>query len=138
MSDPITRKEQYYAKMAGENVEVPKPITREEQYLAKIAEGGGGGGLEFVELHLDPETFIADMTWQQAFDALASGKLIIYKFAVNSPEEEILTAGMVILSSAEKSFEDNKYYLSGVTSSYLGTAESMVLIASSPNDYLSF
>ena len=44
MSDPITRKEQYYAKIAGEDVDIPEPITREEQYLARIAENGGGGG----------------------------------------------------------------------------------------------
>ena len=42
MSD-ILRREQYLAKIAGDDVEVPEyPITREEQYLARIAEGGGG------------------------------------------------------------------------------------------------
>lgn len=41
---PITRKEQYLAKAAGDNsVNVPDPITREEQYLNAIAQGGGGG-----------------------------------------------------------------------------------------------
>ena len=101
--------------------------------------GGGGGGLEFVEMHLDPETFIADMTWQQAYDTLASGKLIINKFAYNFPEDELVTAGMVIYSLAEIVFEDNnEYYLSGATSLYNGTARSSVLTASSPNDYLHF
>lgn len=37
MSDPITRKEQYYAKMAGEDVNIPAPITREEQFLSAAA-----------------------------------------------------------------------------------------------------
>lgn len=42
MSKPLTRKEQYYANIAGEGVEIPaKPITREEAYLQRIAEGGG-------------------------------------------------------------------------------------------------
>ncbi len=42
MSKPLTRKEQYYANIAGEGVEIPaKPITREEAYLEKIAQGGG-------------------------------------------------------------------------------------------------
>lgn len=44
-SEPITRKEQYLAKAAGQAVEVPsEPITREEAYLDAIAKGGGGGG----------------------------------------------------------------------------------------------
>ena len=44
-SEPITRKEQYLAKIAGQAVEIPaEPITREEAYLAAIAKGGGGGG----------------------------------------------------------------------------------------------
>lgn len=44
MSEPVTRKERYLAKISGENVTLPeKPITREEMYLAKIAEGTSGG-----------------------------------------------------------------------------------------------
>ena len=42
---PASRKEQYLAKIAGEDTEIPeKPESRVEQYLAKIAENGGGGG----------------------------------------------------------------------------------------------
>lgn len=41
---PITRREQYLAKIAGQDVEVPDPITREEMLLKQIADGGGGGG----------------------------------------------------------------------------------------------
>lgn len=44
-SEPITRKEQYLAKIAGQDVEIPsKPLTREEAYLDAIAKGGSGGG----------------------------------------------------------------------------------------------
>lgn len=44
-SEPITRKEQYLAKAAGQAVEIPaEPITREEAYLEVIANAGGGGG----------------------------------------------------------------------------------------------
>lgn len=43
--NPITRKEIYLAKVAGDQVETPEPITREEMYLKKIAEGGGGSDL---------------------------------------------------------------------------------------------
>lgn len=42
---PFSRKEQYLAKIAGEDVEIPEePFSREEMYLEAIAEGGGGGG----------------------------------------------------------------------------------------------
>lgn len=42
---PKSRKEEYLAKAAGMNVEIPEePKSREEQYLNAIAEGGGGGG----------------------------------------------------------------------------------------------
>lgn len=47
---PQSRTEQYLAKIAGEDVEVPEhPQSRAEEYLAVIAEGGGGGGDVDVE-----------------------------------------------------------------------------------------
>lgn len=42
--NPITRKEHFLAKAAGESVNTPEPITREEMYLDAIASGSGGGG----------------------------------------------------------------------------------------------
>lgn len=46
MSDlePITRREQFLAAIAGEDVTPPDPITREEVYLQAILNNGGGGG----------------------------------------------------------------------------------------------
>ena len=41
---PITRKEMFLAKAAGQNIETPEPITREEMFLSKISGGAGGGG----------------------------------------------------------------------------------------------
>ena len=41
---PITSTEHFLAKMAGQDVSVPKAITREDRYLEAIMEGGGGGG----------------------------------------------------------------------------------------------
>lgn len=58
LPDPITRKEQYLAKMAGMETEVPaEPITREEQYLEAILENGGGGGgtKNYDELNNKPQ-----------------------------------------------------------------------------------
>ena len=79
MSDPITRKEQYYAKMAGEDISIPEPITREEQYLDEIAEGGGGGGgggsSSALVVHEVDGTL--DKTWQEIYDAMANGTIVI-------------------------------------------------------------
>ena len=41
---PITRREVFLAKAAGQEVETPTPVTREEVFLDAIAKGGGGGG----------------------------------------------------------------------------------------------
>lgn len=42
---PLTRRETYLAKAAGQAVTLPETdLTREELYLRAIAEGGGGGG----------------------------------------------------------------------------------------------
>lgn len=49
LPNPITRSEQYLAKIAGENVSLPDPITREEIYLNAIANKGGGGGISGTE-----------------------------------------------------------------------------------------
>jgi hypothetical protein len=39
---PITRKEMFLAKAAGQNVTTPEPITREEMFLSNIQGGSGG------------------------------------------------------------------------------------------------
>jgi hypothetical protein len=44
LPEPASRKEQFLAKAAGENVELPTPASREELYLNAIANNGGGGG----------------------------------------------------------------------------------------------
>lgn len=44
---PLTRRETYLAKAAGQSVTLPEEdLTREEQYYRAIAEGGGGGGTQ--------------------------------------------------------------------------------------------
>lgn len=44
LPEPESRREQYLAKAAGEDVTVPTPASREELFLNAIAQGGGGGG----------------------------------------------------------------------------------------------
>ena len=45
LPEPKSRREQFLAKAAGEDVgTLPDPASREEEYLSAIAEGGGGGG----------------------------------------------------------------------------------------------
>lgn len=38
---PLTRTEHFLAKIAGDDVTVPEPITREEMFMQKIIDGGG-------------------------------------------------------------------------------------------------
>lgn len=40
---PITRKEMFLAKAAGQNIKTPEPITREEMFLSNISGGGTSG-----------------------------------------------------------------------------------------------
>lgn len=82
-NNPMTRKEIYLAKMAGEDVSVPEPMTREETYLKKIAENGGsgGGGQEGsgnLIITFDDDTGVCDTKWSDIRNALADGKIVIY------------------------------------------------------------
>lgn len=133
MSDPITRKEQYYAKMAGEDVNIPKPITREEQYLAQIAKNGGsggggsGGGSGTFVLTVNPETFALNMTWQEIYDALAAGKVGVL---INSFMQTETSASVSIIYYAD-SFADS-YVVGGI---FGGGVANAAAYAESPNDY---
>lgn len=58
---PITRKEMFIAKAAGQDVETPTPITREEMFLSKIS--GGGEVIEALTVSVTGEctpTEVAD------------------------------------------------------------------------------
>jgi hypothetical protein len=41
---PLTRLEQFLAKIAGDDIELPEVKTRLEYWLKEISENGGGGG----------------------------------------------------------------------------------------------
>lgn len=79
-NNPMTRKEIYLAKMAGEDVSVPEPMTREETYLKKIAENGGSGGggdsgVLIVTATIDGNTITLGKTWNEIS---ASPMAIVY------------------------------------------------------------
>lgn len=56
--EPITREEKFLAKAGGMNVKTPEPLTRVEKYLQKIIEkagdssGGGGGKILYMDAEL--------------------------------------------------------------------------------------
>ena len=96
--EPKSRKEQYLADIAGQDVELPaEPKSREEQYLAYIAENGGGGGgggtSNFNQLSNRPKYNGTTMTGD-----------------TNIPEVKTYTAGSnITISGNEISATDTKY-----------------------------
>ena len=71
---PLTRKENWLAKIAGDPQadEAMTPRTREEYFLNEIAENGGGGGGTgdgVLVVNIDADTQTLDKTWQEIDDA---------------------------------------------------------------------
>lgn len=58
---PITRKELFLAKAAGQNIQTPTPITREEMFLSKIG-GGGGSTLPTCSVKLSDNDYCGPYT----------------------------------------------------------------------------
>ena len=75
-SEPITRREQYLAKAAGQNVQIPdEPITREEEYLDAIAKSGGTGEGDMKKSVYDSDGDVATAGGIKAFVADKQDKL---------------------------------------------------------------
>ena len=87
---PLTRKEFFMAKAAGQTVPDLEPITREEYFLNQIAASGGGGGggvgSKVYELTQDPDTqtFTLHATYNEIMGDLSTG----YPLVVRKREEE--------------------------------------------------
>lgn len=80
---PKTNKEFFLAKAAGEySGDLPNPITREEQYLAKIAQGGGSGD-SYTKAETDAllagKADVEDLTTQDASGDVYIGEDLLIK-----------------------------------------------------------
>lgn len=83
---PQNRKELLLDAIANGKAPDITPESREEAYLKKIAEkaaGGGGGALIIEVTSEDGWTFVPSVTYQEAFDAIMSGKNVY----LNYPDE---------------------------------------------------
>lgn len=75
---PLTRKEFFMAKAAGQTVPDLEPITREEYFLNQIAEsggGGGGGGVTIVPATASSDTgmITSSMKAGELYNAVGNG-----------------------------------------------------------------
>ena len=71
---PITRKEMFLAKAAGQNIKTPEPITREEMFLSNVSGGGTSGTTDerfkqlvertITDISDDTVTSVGDYTFQ--------------------------------------------------------------------------
>ena len=88
---PLTRKEFFMAKAAGQTVPDLEPITREEYFLNQIAEtggGGGGGSSKFYELTQDPDTqtFTLHATYNEVNADLSTGYPLVVRKTVREED----------------------------------------------------
>ena len=88
---PLTRKEFFMAKAAGQTVPDLEPITREEYFLNQIAEsggGGGGGGSKVYELTQDPDTqtFTLHATYNEVNEDLSTGYPLVVRKTVREED----------------------------------------------------
>ena len=80
---PLTRKEFFMAKAAGQTVPDIEPITREEHFLNQIAESGGGGGgvgggVVCCEVVMTgDESGYLDMTFSEIVSAAQDGPVFV-------------------------------------------------------------
>lgn len=121
---PLSRKEEYLAKIAGQaGVQKPDyPMSRTEEYLDYIAENGGGGGggtssFETLELVMDPDndTVSTIKTAREVLALYTSGKCFASSIALD-PDPENLTCVQIYYGTLIYMGETG-YLLSGFTHS---------------------
>lgn len=122
--DPITRREIYLAKAAGEyDKDVPDAITREEHYLEKIAQNSGSAGVD-VDTQMSSES--ANPVENQAIYAFVNSSVATntanFKGTYNSLAglESVTDAtnkdyGFVITTDASGNTIYNRYKFNGTS-----------------------
>lgn len=111
---PLTRKENWLAKIAGDPQadENMIPRTREEYFLNEIAEngGGGGGGANVVRVTFtydsDNDGVLADKTPAEVVAAW-NGGAFVYGYCADLPDNEGSMATLQIAAEANCSFTVN-------------------------------
>ena len=101
---PITRKEMFLAKAAGQDVKTPEPITREEMFLNRISGGGGStnsGGAELNIAYGDTPPDDTTKLWikcdtPEAVQVLPPSLVGANAVATVSSDGEITTLDMVV------------------------------------------
>lgn len=83
--------------------------------------GGGGGDSSVVVGHIDPDTYTTDLTWQQVYDYIKAGKIVVFPY--ESSENNVR---LNCVDGASYS-EDNGYLVS---------TNGIALFADSADDYL--
>lgn len=72
--NPLTRSEQYLAKIAGQDTALPdEPLTRLEQYLDYIAKNGGSGGASEPLEEINTYTYTGSETSHTLIDTDSDG-----------------------------------------------------------------
>ena len=108
--DAVTRREQYYAAMAGEAVTPPEPVTREEQYLSAINSGIGAVKSEVEELSdnrflvtMTPTALdfsgVLDKTYSEIQAAYEAGKDIWFGVSDGSSATSYLPVSQVVYTT---------------------------------------
>lgn len=118
---PLTRKEFFMAKAAGQTVPDLEPITREEYFLNQIAESGGGGGGASITLNYSGGTYTAPVKAGELFAMCKAG-------AVSCFYDDGTVECCEVITSAMNRGEDG----------YVFSTYSLPLEAATADDYPSF
>lgn len=105
---PNNREEHWLQGMVDGQTTLEPNKRREYWYkeiAAAIGSGGGGGGGGALVVHEDEEGTL-DKTWQEIFDAIASGKIVFIPYVDGSNE-----ATTIIVRSCIKSDDDCFIYV---------------------------
>lgn len=137
---PLTRKEFFMAKAAGQSVPDLEPITREEYFLNQIAEsgggGGGGGGSKVYELtqDTDTQTFTLHATYNEVNADLSTGYPLVVRKTTREEDGVHLLDLFAIVAIAAVPDVGYMCAVKGVVTNEQQTF-TLEMIAASPDEY---